>query len=496
MFYASSRRHGSAARDGNGFGRDGTSSSDLEDGRVSALCQMIPDDNSADCFLLEWAAAIGRSWGSENEDLKVAADAISNILKPLNGVSAAAKFVCESADTYVQMLGLPSSNLDADEIISNAMGHCYPDMNSQPFGIQEADNEAKDDEELIKERDNVIKDNELIDEYEDSEEYVWSSSRMPSSRHLQPSVSLFPGQCSVIETRAKAACFLEEFAAIIGAAWDTEQFDRMLMQSMIAMLQASPFMESTTQFVCFHANQLTAIFQPPGVNLVGDTVAATALARCSAVRDEDSFPLPGIFPSRPQTISPFNPFLSQTAIENFYSSLMVPAFLLTGFVPPTGVSRQSLGGGLLGGGGILGDLLGVFPDALGGILGDADPATDAVTDDSGEEISSVDVPSAATTGPADVRSRSCAMLDTIDNRCFIIEYAGFVGRSWGTEEFDRELAEDLITMLEPIGAVAESARALCSTARASLGIIMSPQASVTEEDLEKFMSKAYHTCKA
>eukprot|EP00922_Rhytidocystis_sp_ex-Travisia-forbesii_P048559 GHVS01072312.1.p1 GENE.GHVS01072312.1~~GHVS01072312.1.p1 ORF type:complete len:437 (+),score=96.46 GHVS01072312.1:414-1724(+) len=49
-----------------------------------------------------------------------------------------------------------------------------------------------------------------------------------------------------------------------------------------------------------------------------------------------------------------------------------------------------------------------------------------------------------------IGNRSCSFLSNIDNHCFVVKYAGFVGASWGTRTFDEQKAKFILDTFVPI----------------------------------------------
>eukprot|EP00922_Rhytidocystis_sp_ex-Travisia-forbesii_P064222 GHVS01095463.1.p1 GENE.GHVS01095463.1~~GHVS01095463.1.p1 ORF type:complete len:434 (+),score=99.27 GHVS01095463.1:388-1689(+) len=81
--------------------------------------------------------------------------------------------------------------------------------------------------------------------------------------------------------------------------------------------------------------------------------------------------------------------------------------------------------------------------------------------------------------------RSCSFLNEIDNHCFVVQYAGFVGESWGTRTFDEDKAVFILDTLPLPKLVATVASVLCLGAETVMPVF-SGDASITTEAIDEF----------
>eukprot|EP00922_Rhytidocystis_sp_ex-Travisia-forbesii_P048106 GHVS01071650.1.p1 GENE.GHVS01071650.1~~GHVS01071650.1.p1 ORF type:complete len:425 (+),score=82.86 GHVS01071650.1:461-1735(+) len=92
------------------------------------------------------------------------------------------------------------------------------------------------------------------------------------------------------------------------------------------------------------------------------------------------------------------------------------------------------------------------------------------------------------------RKSSCAVLAGIDNHCFVVKYAGFVGASWGTQSFDEQKAKFILDSFVPVPKlVGTVATAMCLAAD-SIMPLFAGDTSITEAAIDGFFASVPSLC--
>eukprot|EP00922_Rhytidocystis_sp_ex-Travisia-forbesii_P022254 GHVS01032593.1.p1 GENE.GHVS01032593.1~~GHVS01032593.1.p1 ORF type:complete len:459 (-),score=153.09 GHVS01032593.1:336-1712(-) len=90
--------------------------------------------------------------------------------------------------------------------------------------------------------------------------------------------------------------------------------------------------------------------------------------------------------------------------------------------------------------------------------------------------------------------RSCSILSTIDNRCFVIKYAGFVGASWGTREFDEQKAAVLLDTFVPISKLVGTVASLMCVSADQIMPLFAGDQTITPAAIDGFFAEVAAQC--
>eukprot|EP00922_Rhytidocystis_sp_ex-Travisia-forbesii_P048545 GHVS01072298.1.p1 GENE.GHVS01072298.1~~GHVS01072298.1.p1 ORF type:complete len:410 (+),score=83.10 GHVS01072298.1:351-1580(+) len=93
-----------------------------------------------------------------------------------------------------------------------------------------------------------------------------------------------------------------------------------------------------------------------------------------------------------------------------------------------------------------------------------------------------------------VGKQSCSFLSNIDNHCFIVKYAGFVGASWGTKSFDEQKAKFILDSYVMIPKLVGTVATVMCLGADSIMPLFAGDETITDAAIDSFFAGVSALC--